>query len=69
MNYALKKHLIEKDKIGPWHKKIKGWKKDYGLDHDLIDKRPKGKKILPQQVIQALYKETKGKLINFICSI
>ena len=55
-----KKHLIEKDKIGPWHKKIKGWKKDYGLDHDLIDKRPKGKKILPQQVIQALYKETKG---------
>jgi len=55
-----KKERIDKNKIKPWHQQISSWKEDHGLDHNLVDKKPTGKKILPQQVIQALFQETKG---------
>tara|TARA_Y100000590_G_scaffold122407_1_gene140081 strand:- start:2389 stop:4140 length:1752 start_codon:yes stop_codon:yes gene_type:complete len=58
----LKKHESKLDikKLEPWHDQIKKWRKKYGLDHEMIKKAPSSGKILPQQVIQSLYKETKG---------
>ena len=44
----------------PWWDQINNWKKEHGLDHNLVDKAPPKGKILPQQVVQSLYRETKG---------
>ena len=55
-----KKDKIDKKKIEPWHLKIKTWRKEHGLNHDLLEEKSSNSKILPQQVIQALYQETKG---------
>ena len=50
---------IDHNKLMPWLEEIKTWRKNHGLNHKLLESKPKGK-ILPQQVIQSLYKETKG---------
>ena len=55
-----KKDKIDKKKLEPWHLKIKTWRKEHGLNHDLLEEKSSNSKILPQQVIQALYQETKG---------
>ena len=55
-----KKDKIDKKKLEPWHLQIKTWRNEHGLNHDLLDKKPSTLKILPQQVVQALYQETKG---------
>ena len=55
-----KKNKIDKKKLEPWHLKIKTWRKEHGLNHDLLEEKSSNSKILPQQVIQALYQETKG---------
>ena len=54
-------HKIDHDKLNPWHEQINAWKEAHGLNHNLLDQKPAGGKILPQQVIQSLYKETKGE--------
>ena len=48
-------------KIQPWRDQIKNWRKANGLDHKMLQKDSSNGKILPQQVIQSLYKETKGE--------
>ena len=55
-----KKDKIDKKKLEPWHLKIKTWRKEHGLNHDLLEEKSSNLKILPQQVVQALYQETKG---------
>ena len=55
-----KKDKIDKKKLEPWHLKIKTWRKEHGLNHGLLEEKSSNSKILPQQVIQALYQETKG---------
>ena len=54
------KYEIDKDSLEPWWDQINNWKKEHGLDHNLVDKAPPKGKILPQQVVQSLYRETKG---------
>ena len=54
-------HRIDGNKMSPWWDQIKIWKKAHGLNHGLLNSKPSNGKILPQQVIQSLYKETKGE--------
>jgi acetolactate synthase-1/2/3 large subunit len=51
---------LDKNKIEPWRKQIKNWRKEHGLNHQMLKDASNSKKILPQHVIQSLYKETKG---------
>ncbi len=52
---------IDKASIDLWNNEILNWKETHGLNHDLLDKKFHQKQILPQQVIQSLYKSTNGK--------
>ena len=52
---------IDKASIDLWNNEILNWRETHGLNHDLLDKKFHQKQILPQQVIQSLYKSTKGK--------
>jgi len=54
------RYKIDKESLKPWWEQINNWRKDHGLDHNLVDKAPPKGKILPQQVVQSLYRETKG---------
>ena len=58
---GVQSHKIDHDKLKPWHQEISAWRKNHGLNHNLLSQNPTGGKILPQQVIQSLYKETKGE--------
>ena len=51
----------DSSKLDPWWKQIKAWRDSHGLNHSMLDTPPKNGKILPQQVIQSLYKESEGK--------
>ena len=55
-----KESKIDTKRINPWHEQIKAWRSKHGLDHDMLSKPSPSGKILPQQVIQSLYKETDG---------
>ena len=57
----LSKEDIDTSKLEPWLKQIKEWRDKHGLNHSMLEIVPENGKILPQQVIQSLYKETKGK--------
>ena len=64
LNQILKKidpKNIDKTSIELWNKEIQNWRETHGLNHDLLDKKFHQKQILPQQVIQSLYKSTNGK--------
>jgi len=64
LNQILKKidpKNIDKASIELWNKEIQNWRETHGLNHDLLDKKFHQKQILPQQVIQSLYKSTNGK--------
>ena len=52
---------IDKVSIDLWNNEILSWRETHGLNHDLLDKKFHQKQILPQQVIQSLYKSTNGK--------
>jgi len=55
------KSKLDKEKTEPWLNQIQEWRNEHGLNHDMLQKPSPSGKILPQQVIQSLYKETKGK--------
>jgi len=56
-----KKSKLDKEKTEPWLNQIQEWRNEHGLNHDMLQNPSPSGKILPQQVIQSLYKETKGK--------
>tara|TARA_B100001057_G_scaffold167125_1_gene167827 strand:+ start:832 stop:2577 length:1746 start_codon:yes stop_codon:yes gene_type:complete len=47
--------------ISEWNEQIKNWRDAHGLNHSLLEMGAQNGKILPQQVIQSLYKETNGE--------
>ena len=47
--------------ISEWNQQIIDWRDAHGLNHSLLEVGSQNGKILPQQVIQSLYKETKGE--------
>ena len=52
---------LENTDLKPWWGQINEWKKKHGLNHDMLNLENQKEIILPQQVIQSLYKVTKGK--------
>ena len=56
-----KESRLDKEKTEPWLNQIQDWRNEHGLNHDMLQNPSPSGKILPQQVIQSLYKETKGK--------
>ncbi|HJM59231.1 MAG TPA: acetolactate synthase 3 large subunit [SAR86 cluster bacterium] len=56
----LSENELDTSKLDPWLKQITEWKEAHGLNHSMLEIIPDDGKILPQQVIQSLYKETKG---------
>ena len=56
-----KESKLDNEKTEPWLNQIQDWRNEHGLNHDMLQNPSPSGKILPQQVIQSLYKETKGK--------
>ena len=52
---------IDQDQLSSWNQQISEWREAHGLNHSLLELGPQNGKILPQQVVQSLYKETEGK--------
>lgn len=46
--------------LGKWRMRIDGWREQHGLDHDQRHRIEPGGKILPQVVVQSLYRATGG---------
>ena len=57
----IKKHPIEEDALSDWWHRIDRWRSEHGLDHDQRERRSTSGALLPQQVIQAVYRESKGE--------
>ena len=51
----------DKSNLEPWWKQVKEWRNKHGLNHDMLNLSNQSDIILPQQVIQSLYKTTKGE--------
>ena len=56
-----KSSSLENKDLKPWWKQINEWRDKHGLNHDMLDLENQQDIILPQQVIQSLYKVTKGE--------
>ena len=52
---------INKDEIANWNNQISQWRDEHGLNHSMLELGAQNGKILPQQVVQSLYKETEGQ--------
>ena len=52
---------LNKSAIAEWNQQISDWRDTHGLNHSLLELGPQNGKILPQQVVQSLYKETNGE--------
>ena len=51
---------LDRPAIAAWWQRIDGWRKQHGLDHDQRHRRGNGGALLPQQVVQAVYRATGG---------
>ena len=56
-----KSSSLENKDLKPWWKQINEWRDKHGLNHDMLNLENQQDTILPQQVIQSLYKVTKGE--------
>ena len=52
---------INKDEIANWNNQVSEWRDEHGLNHSMLELGAQNGKILPQQVVQSLYKETEGQ--------
>ncbi len=55
-----KKGPYDKTNLNPWWEQVNVWRDKHGLNHDMLNLPNESDIILPQQVIQSLYKTTKG---------
>ena len=53
--------LLDRPAHEKWHARIRGWRDAHGLDHDQRHRVEPGAPILPQIVVQSLYRATKGE--------
>ena len=56
-----KNSSIDNADLNPWWDQVEEWRQKHGLNHDMLNLENQQDIILPQQVIQSLYKVTKGK--------
>jgi acetolactate synthase-1/2/3 large subunit len=62
LEQELTKHdLPDRAALQNWWAQIDGWRAAHGLNHKMLDNPDADAVVLPQQVIQALYKATGGK--------
>ncbi|MDE0421082.1 MAG: acetolactate synthase 3 large subunit [Gammaproteobacteria bacterium] len=52
---------LDKRALGDWWRRIHGWRKQHGLDHDQRHRQGLNGSLLPQQVVQSVYRATKGQ--------
>ena len=52
--------LDNADDVTAWWQRIDRWRAEHGLDHDQSERRGAGGSLLPQQVVQAVYRATGG---------
>ena len=52
---------INKEEIANWNNQVSEWRGEHGLNHSMLELGAQNGKILPQQVVQSLYKETEGQ--------
>ena len=52
---------LDKRALGDWWRRIHGWRKEHGLDHDQRHRKGLNGSLLPQQVVQSVYRATKGQ--------
>ena len=51
---------VDQDALAAWWARIRAWRAKHGLDHDQRDRRGANGALLPQQVVQALYRASDG---------
>ena len=51
---------IDKEALSAWWQRIRRWRDEHGLDHDQRHRSGDGRALLPQQVVQAVYRATAG---------
>ena len=51
---------IDSEAISKWSEQVREWTNMHGLDHEMYLKKYKSKLILPQEVVQQVYRVTKG---------
>ena len=56
-----KNSSIDNADLNPWWDQVEEWRQKHGLNHDMLNLENQQDIILPQQVIQSLYKVTSGK--------
>ena len=52
--------LLDKRALDDWWRRIRAWRNDHGLDHDQRHRSGLNGKLLPQQVVQSVYRATEG---------
>ena len=52
---------LDKRALADWWRRIEGWRNDHGLDHDQRHREGLNGSLLPQQVVQSVYRATKGQ--------
>ena len=51
---------IDREALSAWWQRIRRWRDEHGLDHDQRHRTGGGGTLLPQQVVQAVYRATAG---------
>ena len=52
---------LDRRALADWWRRIEGWRNDHGLDHDQRHRKGLNGSLLPQQVVQSVYRATKGR--------
>ena len=52
---------LDRRALADWWRRIEGWRDDHGLDHDQRHRKGLNGSLLPQQVVQSVYRATKGQ--------
>ena len=61
LNHELPAHPLDQTSLDAWRRRIERWRADHGLDHNQRDRQSESDELLPQQVIQAVYRATQGQ--------
>ena len=52
---------LDKRALADWLRRIRAWRDEHGLDHDQRHRKGLNGSLLPQQVVQSVYRATKGQ--------
>ena len=52
---------LDRRALADWWRRIEGWRDDHGLDHDQRHRKGLNGSLLPQQVVQSVYRATSGQ--------